>query len=93
MVAQGRFDPGFVFEMSSRPLAGRTEFELTQSDPQGVEQQSQKGKLRSGALGSGLGLALVKWIADRHRLDIQLDSAPGKGSRFTLRFPREESLK
>ncbi len=37
--------------------------------------------------GSGLGLALVKWIADRHHLVIQLDSTPGKGSRFTLRFP------
>ncbi|MEN9359169.1 MAG: hypothetical protein RL095_704 [Verrucomicrobiota bacterium] len=37
--------------------------------------------------GSGLGLALVKWIAERHRIDMRLESSPGQGSRFILRFP------
>jgi signal transduction histidine kinase len=37
--------------------------------------------------GSGLGLALVKHIVDAHDGKIVVDSAPGKGSRFTLLIP------
>lgn len=32
----------------------------------------------------GLGLAMVKWIADAHRGQVSVESAPGKGSRFTV---------
>lgn len=38
--------------------------------------------------GSGLGLAMAKWIAERHNTRIELVSAPGKGSRFFVRFLR-----
>ncbi len=34
--------------------------------------------------GSGLGLALAQWIAERHQSAIQLNSSPGQGSRFWL---------
>lgn len=37
--------------------------------------------------GSGLGLALVKHIMEAHGGSVELDSAPGKGSRFTLALP------
>lgn len=37
--------------------------------------------------GWGLGLTIVKQIVDRHGGVITVDSEPGKGSRFTLRFP------
>jgi len=37
--------------------------------------------------GSGLGLALSFEIARRHHGDIQVESQPGLGSRFTLRLP------
>ncbi len=37
--------------------------------------------------GSGLGLALVRSIMDAHGGSIRLESAPGKGSTFTLLFP------
>jgi two-component system, OmpR family, heavy metal sensor histidine kinase CusS len=37
--------------------------------------------------GSGLGLAIAKWIADAHRAVVTLESAPGRGSRFQIRFP------
>lgn len=35
---------------------------------------------------SGLGLAMVKSLADAHQATIQVESKPGKGSCFTLRF-------
>jgi signal transduction histidine kinase len=38
--------------------------------------------------GAGLGLAIVKSIARAHGGSISVESAPGKGSRFTLRIPR-----
>jgi heavy metal sensor kinase len=37
--------------------------------------------------GVGLGLRLVKWIADRHNATIDVVSRPGSGSTFTLKFP------
>ena len=34
--------------------------------------------------GAGLGLALAKWIAERHGATIHVTSTPGQGSIFTL---------
>lgn len=39
--------------------------------------------------GTGLGLAIVKHIANRHQAQLVIESIPGKGSTFTLRFPKE----
>ncbi len=39
--------------------------------------------------GTGLGLAIVKHIANRHQAQLMIESTPGKGSTFTLRFPKE----
>lgn len=39
--------------------------------------------------GTGLGLAIVKHIANRHHAQLQIESSPGKGSTFRLRFPKE----
>ena len=40
-----------------------------------------------GERGSGLGLAMVYGIAQRHSLEIDIVSAPGKGTTFRLTFP------
>ena len=49
-------------------------------------------KARSRASGgSGLGLAIVRAIAQRNRGEIQVDSAPGKGTTFTVTFPAFET--
>jgi len=40
-----------------------------------------------GRRGSGVGLALVRHIAEAHGGDVIVESAPGEGSRFTLRLP------
>jgi two-component system phosphate regulon sensor histidine kinase PhoR len=37
--------------------------------------------------GTGLGLAIVKHILNRHQATLEIKSEPGKGSRFTARFP------
>ena len=39
--------------------------------------------------GTGLGLAIVKHIASRHQAQLIIESAPGNGSAFMLRFPKE----
>lgn len=37
---------------------------------------------------SGLGLSMVKWIAEKHNINIELESELGKGSEFKLIFPK-----
>ena len=37
--------------------------------------------------GTGLGLAIVKQVLTRHQATLEIGSEPGKGSRFTARFP------
>jgi two-component system phosphate regulon sensor histidine kinase PhoR len=37
--------------------------------------------------GTGLGLAIVKHALARHQAALEIESIPGKGSRFTARFP------
>ncbi|HEY3442319.1 MAG TPA: ATP-binding protein [Paludibaculum sp.] len=37
--------------------------------------------------GFGLGLSIVKWIAEAHRGSVELTSTPGGGATFTVRLP------
>ena len=63
----------------------------------GIEAQAQQrvferfyrvDKARSRDLGgTGLGLSIVKHIAEEHGGTVQLDSEPGRGSRFVVKFP------
>ena len=45
------------------------------------------GRLAFQARGLGLGLAMVKAIVEAHGGSVAVESAPGLGSRFTLRLP------
>ena len=40
-----------------------------------------------GAGGAGLGLAIARWIIDRHQGSIEVESQPGQGSKFTVKIP------
>jgi two-component system phosphate regulon sensor histidine kinase PhoR len=42
--------------------------------------------------GTGLGLAIVKHAVARHQARFDIDSKPGAGSRFTVRFPAQRTL-
>jgi len=46
-----------------------------------------RGSNVSGIVGTGVGLNLVKMVVDLHGGDILVESAEGKGSRFTVRLP------
>ena len=56
--------------------------------PKDIEHRLFQSFVTSGKKGgTGLGLAIVKKIADEHGGTISVSSKPGKGARFTLRFP------
>jgi len=42
--------------------------------------------------GTGLGLAIVKHAIARHQATLDVESQPGAGSRFTIRFPPSRSV-
>jgi two-component system phosphate regulon sensor histidine kinase PhoR len=49
------------------------------------------GRSRDGG-GVGLGLAIVKHILNRHEANLDIESEPGAGSKFTCQFPRERTV-
>ncbi len=49
--------------------------------------RGEKSRSRSSG-GSGLGLSIVKQIADAHNIKIDVDSRKGEGTEFSLYFPR-----
>ncbi len=56
--------------------------------PRLTERFYRVDKARSKTLGStGLGLAICKHIINRHRGHLEIDSAPGDGSTFTVSLP------
>jgi signal transduction histidine kinase len=44
-----------------------------------------------GEHGSGLGLAMIYGIVERHNGKLEIDTAPGRGTTFIIRLPRQQS--
>ena len=51
--------------------------------------RADAARSRKDLPGSGLGLSIVKWIADVHGFRIELDSEPNRGSTFTVIMPAQ----
>ncbi len=49
--------------------------------------QAPNATLKGRPAGTGMGLAIVRYIMDGHRGEYRVESEPGKGSRFIMRFP------
>lgn len=62
---------------------------LTEDDLRGLFRPFARGSyaIARGIEGTGLGLALVKSMMDRHGGRVSVDSRPGQGSTFGLHFP------
>ena len=53
----------------------------------GLFERYHRGGNVSGIVGTGVGLYLVKMVADLHRGRVEVTSAEGAGSRFTVHLP------
>ena len=53
------------------------------------ERFTRGGDRRRRSEGAGLGLAIVRAVAEAHAGTVELDSGPGGGSRFTLTIPTD----
>ena len=51
--------------------------------------QADASRTADGNGGAGLGLSMVKWIAECHGGTVLVQSKPGEGSCFSLRFPAQ----
>jgi signal transduction histidine kinase len=57
-----------------------------------VFEELYRGQEARGVKGSGLGLALVKAVVERHGGSVTARSRPGQGSVFILRLPVDHGV-
>jgi two-component system OmpR family sensor kinase len=65
---------------------------IPEADIERLFERYFRGSNVSGIVGTGVGLNLVKMVVDLHGGDILVESAEGKGSRFTVRLPIAPAL-
>lgn len=90
--------PGAPLEVGIRPEGGSIAVWVQDAGP-GMSQEVQlrifeqfyQADPSHATAGNGLGLAMVKKIVSLHGGQIQVDSAPGQGSRFTVHLPAMEA--
>lgn len=79
----------------SRP--GRVVFVEIADDGVGMDEETRRRCVEpffttKGSSGSGLGLAMVYGMAERHSAEIDISSEPGAGTRIRVRFPEAMDL-
>ena len=86
----GRIDVRWAREGEARVLeVADTGIGITPRDPPRLTERFYRADIaRSRETGgTGLGLAIVKHAVERHGGQLEIDSTPGRGSRFRCRFP------
>jgi signal transduction histidine kinase len=89
--------PSIEVEERARELAirvldegpGMPEAELERAFEPFVRGESSRSRETGG---TGLGLAIVKHALARHQALLEIESTPGKGSTFSVRFPPQRLL-
>lgn len=88
-------EDGAAIAIGSRVTGGRvllwvsdTGRGIDPADLSTIFERFQRGQRRRGE-GAGLGLPIVRSIARAHGGDVEVDSKPGKGARFTLNIPAQ----
>jgi signal transduction histidine kinase len=51
-----------------------------------------RGRVRAGSEGAGLGLSIVRAIAEAHHGRVEIESQLGRGSRFTIVIPADQPV-
>ena len=84
-------DKDWTVLMRSRKEDGGVKFDIVDNGMGMTTQVQEKLFDRffstKGAKGTGLGLLVTREIIDQHRGTISVESDPGKGTTFTIRFP------
>lgn len=73
----------YTFEVRDTGIGMSPEFVARMFEPFSQENSGSRTQYK----GTGLGLSIVKSLVEKLRGNIQVDSAPGKGSRFTVTLP------
>ncbi len=94
--AQQAMPRGGIIEMQTRFRDGRVELDIIDNGC-GMDEQTLSrifdAFFSTKTTGSGLGLATVKRIVEAHGGRVTVESAPSRGTRFTLSLPPSESWK
>jgi signal transduction histidine kinase len=88
--AQQAMPDGGLIEIQAFPLDGEVVLEMIDTGvgiPPAAAGKIFDAFFSTKAAGSGLGLPTVRKIMEAHGGTIHCESEPGKGTRFTLRFP------
>jgi len=81
---------GGTLTLRTRTVRGLVQVEVSDSG-MGMDEETRRRCLEpfyttKGERGTGLGLAMVFGVAERHSADLEIESAPGKGTTFRLTF-------
>jgi signal transduction histidine kinase len=91
--AQQAMPRGGTIELQTRPHEGRVELDCIDNGS-GMDEQTLSriftAFFSTKPAGTGLGLATVKRIVEAHGGQISVESAPSRGTRFTVSLPRAD---
>jgi CheY-like chemotaxis protein/anti-sigma regulatory factor (Ser/Thr protein kinase) len=81
---------GGTLTLRTRTVRGMVQVEVSDTGT-GMDEETRRRCLEpfyttKGERGTGLGLAMVFGVAERHSADLEIESVPGKGTTFRLTF-------